>query len=91
MRWCQSWVRCHPEAAPGPRAITGREGVLRSLPESGAPGAEAIVMKSALNIDGRALAEAVATQMASLYENSSVSPAANGVAYLDINGGFTAS
>jgi len=50
-----------------------------------------IVLSSALNIDGRTLAETIASHMAALYENSSVSPAANGLAMLDFNGGFTAS
>jgi hypothetical protein len=46
---------------------------------------------SALNIDGQSLAQVLASKLADLYENSAVSPAANGVAMLDINGGFTAS
>jgi len=46
---------------------------------------------SGYNLDGQSMARATASGMAELYENSPVSPAANGLAFLDINGGFTAS
>lgn len=53
-------------------------------------GSRTIVFTTALNIDGRTLAESVIQAAAYIYENSPISPAANGAAYLDINGGFTA-
>jgi hypothetical protein len=50
-----------------------------------------IITTASLNIDGRQLAQTIASELAELYENSSASPSANGMAYTDINGGFTAS
>lgn len=49
------------------------------------------IITTASNIDGQQLAQTIAPKLADIYENSPNSPAANGLAYLDINGGFTAS